>query len=205
MFSGKAGIVEKSRGPGLGVIWAYLDNDRDLDLYVANDAESNYLYLNRSDGTFEEKGLITGLALSGDGRAQASMGVDAADYDNDGRLDVFATHFAADYSTLYHNKGNLLWEDSTLNAKLFKAYGLLVGWGTRFADFDNDGWKDIYHSNGHVYTFLKKSGFRGSLYSARNIFPESEKRNIPRCLFTGGNRHSRATVKPRRCLCRFRQ
>jgi hypothetical protein len=158
--SGKAGIVEKSRGPGLGVIWADLDNDRDLDLYVANDAESNYLYLNRSDGTFEEKGLITGLALSGDGRAQASMGVDVADYDNDGRLDVFATHFAADYSTLYHNKGNLLWEDSTLNAKLFKAYGLLVGWGTRFADFDNDGWKDIYHSNGHVYTFLKKSGFR---------------------------------------------
>jgi hypothetical protein len=156
----KAGIVEKNRGSGLGVVWADFDNDQDLDLYVANDAEPNYLYMNRSDGTFEEKGLVTGLALSGDGRGQASMGVDAADYDNDGRLDVFATHFAADYSTLYHNEGNLLWEDATLKAQLFKSYGLLVGWGTRFADFDNDGWKDIYHSNGHVYTFLKKGGFR---------------------------------------------
>lgn len=156
----KAGIIEKSRGSGLGVIWADMDNDQDLDLYVANDAEPNYLYLNRADGTFEEKGLITGLALSGDGRGQASMGVDAADYDNDGRLDVFSTHFAADYSTLYHNEGNLLWEDATLKAQLYKSYGLLVGWGTRFADFDNDGWKDIYHSNGHVYTFLKQWGFR---------------------------------------------
>ena len=158
--SAKAGIIEKGRGSGLGVIWADVDNDQDLDLYVANDAEPNFLYLNRGDGTFEEKGLITGLALSGDGRGQASMGVDVADYDNDGRLDAFATHFAADYSTLYHNEGNLLWEDATLKAQLHKTYGLLVGWGTRFADFNNDGWKDIYHSNGHVYTFLKKGGFR---------------------------------------------
>lgn len=88
------------------------------------------------------------------------MGVDVADYDNDGRLAVFATDFAAYYGTLYHNEGNLLWDDATPKDQLFKAYWLLVGWGTGFADFNNDGWKDIYHSNGHVYTFLRKGGFR---------------------------------------------
>jgi len=158
--SDKAGVTEKRRLPGLGVIWADMDNDHDLDLYVANDAEPNNLYLNRGDGTFEEKGMISGLALSGDAREQASMGVDAADYDNDGRMDVFATHFASDYSTLYHNEGNLVWEDVTLKAQLRKSYAVLVGWGARFADFNNDGWKDIYHANGHVYPFLKNGEFR---------------------------------------------
>jgi hypothetical protein len=166
----RAGVVDRRRLPGLGVVWADMDNDHDLDLYVSNDAEPNYFYLNRGDGAFEEKGLVTGLALSGDARAQASMGVDAADYDNDGRMDVFATHFAGDYSTLYHNEGNLVWEDVTLPAQLRQSYGLLVAWGTRFADFNNDGWKDIYHSNGHVYTFLKSRDFQESYDQPGTLF-----------------------------------
>jgi len=157
--SEKTGVLDRKHLPGLGVVWADMDNDGDLDLYVANDAEPNYLFLNRGNGTFEEKGLTTGLALSGDAREQASMGVDAADYDNDSRVDVFATHFASDYCTLYHNEGNLVWEDATLKSGLRPSYGLLVGWGTRFADFNNDGWKDIYHSNGHVYPALEDSHF----------------------------------------------
>jgi len=157
--SESTGALDRKHLPGLGVVWADMDNDGDLDLYVANDAEPNYLFLNRGNGTFEEKGLTTGLALSGDGREQASMGVDVADYDNDSRMDVFATHFASDYSTLYHNEGNLVWEDATLKSELRKSYGLLVSWGTRFADFNNDGWKDIYHSNGHVYPFLENGHF----------------------------------------------
>jgi hypothetical protein len=168
--SQKAGVAERKPLPGLGAVWADIDNDHDLDLYVANDAEPNYLYLNRGDGTFEEKGMISGLALSGDGREQASMGVDVADYDNDGRMDVFATHFASDYSTLYHNEGNLVWEDATLKAQLRKSYGVLVGWGTRFADFNNDGWKDIYHANGHVYPFLKNSEFREKYEQPQTFF-----------------------------------
>jgi len=154
----------------LGVVWADLDNDHDLDLYVANDAEPNYFFVNQGNGTFEEKALVTGLALSGDGREQASMGVDVADYDNDGRMDVFLTHFAGDYSTLYHNEGFMVWEDTTLKARLGKSYGLLVGWGTRFADFNNDGWKDIYHSNGHVYTFLKSGGFEETYDQPGTLF-----------------------------------
>ncbi len=172
--SEKTGAVDKKRLPGLGVVWADMDNDDDLDLYVANDAEPNYFFLNRGNGTFEEKGMISGLALSGDGREQASMGVDVADYDNDGRMDVFATHFASDYSTLYHNEDNLVWEDVTIRTQLRKSYSLLVGWGTRFADFNNDGWKDIYHSNGHVYPFLKNSEFREKYDQSGTLFLNQE-------------------------------
>ena len=157
--SEKTGAVDRKRLPGLAAIWGDVDNDGDPDLFVGNDAEPNYLFLNRGDGTFEEKGLISGLALSGDARAQANMGVDIADYDNDGLMDLFISHFAGDYSTLYHNEGNLIWEDVTIQSRLRMSYGRLVGWGARFADFNNDGWKDIYHTNGHVYPFLRAGRF----------------------------------------------
>jgi enediyne biosynthesis protein E4 len=157
--SEKTGAADRKKLPGLGVVWSDVDNDGDLDLLVANDAEPNYLFLNRGNGTFQERGLITGVALSGDGRAQANMGVDFADYDNDGLLDLFISHFAGDYGTLYHNQGNMLWEDATIKSRIRMSYGLLVGWGARFADFNNDGWVDIYHANGHVYPFLKNSPY----------------------------------------------
>jgi enediyne biosynthesis protein E4 len=169
-MSEKAGGLDKKRYPGLGVVWADIDSDHDLDIYVANDGYPNYLFLNRGDGTFEERALLSGLALSGDARAQAGMGVDIADYDNDGQMDVFVTDFAGEYSTLYHNERNQVWEDVTLNAQLQKSYGLLVGWGTRFADFNNDGWKDIYHCNGHVASFLIDSDMRESYYQPSTFF-----------------------------------
>ncbi|MEW5979481.1 MAG: CRTAC1 family protein [Acidobacteriota bacterium] len=168
--SREAGISLATPLPGLGVVWADVDNDGDLDLYVGNDAQANLLFLNRGNGTFQEKGLSSGVALSGDAREQASMGIDVADYDNDGRLDFFVTHFAADYSTLYHNEGNLVWEDATIRAGLRKSYGLLVGWGTRFADFNLDGWKDLYHSNGHVYPFLNGTKFEETYLQPGTLF-----------------------------------
>ena len=82
------------------------------------------------------------------------MGVDAADYDNDGLPDVFMTHFASDYSTLYHNDGNLLFRDVSDLAGIKDSEWLLVSWGTRFIDVNLDGWKDLIHSNGHVYPYL---------------------------------------------------
>jgi hypothetical protein len=147
----KTGVVDRDRYFGLGSVWADLDNDGDLDLYVANDATPNLLFVNRGDGTFVERGLLSGLAVSGDGREQASMGVDAADYDNDGLPDVFCTHFAGDYSTLYRNQGNLAFEDVTAAAGLHYPASPLVSWGTRLVDLNQDGWKDIFHANGHVY------------------------------------------------------
>ncbi len=152
-----AGVRDRGRYFGLGVVWADLDNDGDPDLVVGNDATPNYLYVNDGSGHFEEMGFISGVAVSGDGNEQASMGIDAADYDNDGLLDLFMTHFASDYSTLYHNEGELLFTDVSALAGLKDPEWLLVAWGTRFVDVNLDGWKDIVHSNGHVYPYLAHS------------------------------------------------
>ena len=88
------------------------------------------------------------------------MGVDVADYDNDGRLDAYCTHFAADYSTLYRNEGDLLFEDVTARARIQVTEYPLVSWGTRFVDLNHDGWKDIFHANGHVYPFMEEQAER---------------------------------------------
>jgi hypothetical protein len=150
-----SGAVDRARYFGLGVVAADLDDDGDLDIYVGNDATPNYVFVNRGDGHFDERGFESGLAVSGDGNEQASMGVDAADYDNDGRLDVYATHFANDASTLYHGLGGLLFADETQKAGIQTPEWPLVSWGTRFVDVDEDGWKDIVHTNGHVYPYLR--------------------------------------------------
>jgi len=148
-----SGAWDRSHYYGLGVLWADFDNDGDLDLFVGNDATPNYLFVNHG-GRFSEEALVAGVALSGEGVEQASMGVDAGDYDNDGRLDLFCTHFARDSSTLYHNDGDLLFSDVTAPAGLRVPEWWLVGWGTRFLDLDCDGWLDILHVNGHVYRYL---------------------------------------------------
>jgi len=149
-----SGARDTGRFFGLSVLWADLDNDHDLDICVGNDATPNYLFVNRGDGTFEEMGFLSGIAVSGDGNEQASMGMDAADYDNDGLLDLYMAHFAGDYSTLYHNEGDLFFRDVTEPAGLKRGDWFLVAWGTRFLDVNCDGWKDIYHSSGHVYPYL---------------------------------------------------
>ncbi len=155
---------------GLGCVMADLDNDRDLDIVVADDATPNLVFVNRGNGTFDEMGFMSGLALNADGLEQASMGIDAADYDNDGQLDVFMTHFALEYSTLYLNKGSLLFEDVTSSAKIAGPEWLLVSWGTRFVDFDLDGWKDIIHSNGHVYPYLIKAALNESYAQPKSLY-----------------------------------
>jgi hypothetical protein len=155
-----SGAVDRERYFGLGVVAADLDGDRDLDIYVANDATPNYLFVNRGDGRFEERGLPSGVAFSGDGNEQASMGVDAADYDNDGRLDLYSAHFASDYATLYRNLGGLLFEDVTARAGIREPGWPFVKWGTGLVDLDHDGWKDIVHANGHVYPHLRAAAGR---------------------------------------------
>jgi hypothetical protein len=157
-----SGAFDKERYFGLGVVAADVDGDRDLDIYVGNDATPNYLFVNRGDGHFDERGFPSGVAVSGDGNEQASMGVDAADYDNDGRLDLYSTHFASDYSTLYHNLGGLLFEDVTARARIREPEWPLVKWGTRLVDLDHDGWKDIVHANGHVYPHLRAAAGPGT-------------------------------------------
>ena len=129
-----------------------LDFDEDgwTDIYVACDTTPNILYRNNQDGTFEDVGMISGVALSDNGREQAGMGVAAADYDLDGHLDLLVTNFSDDTSTLYRNDGNSTFTDTTYLAKLGKDTQYL-SWGTGLVDFDNDGWKDVFIASGHVY------------------------------------------------------
>ncbi len=166
----ESGLDENNRYYSLGVVWADLDGDGDQDLYLANDSTPNQLYVNQGNGAFEEMGLLSGLATSAAGDFQGGMGVDAADYDNDGRLDVFVTNFAHDYSTLYRNRGGLMFEDVTQQAGLIQPEWLLVGWGTGFYDLDHDGWKDIFHSNGHVYPFILDAEWSETYFQPSSIY-----------------------------------
>ncbi len=136
---------------GFGVIFSDLDNDGWLDIYVANDSTPNLLFHNNRDGTFSEVALFSGASLSENAKEQASMGVDAGDYNGDGYFDLFVTNFSQDYNTLYQNHGNGIFSDSTSIADLKASSLPYLGWGTGFVDFDNDGLLDIFLANGHLY------------------------------------------------------
>ncbi len=147
--SARAGIVDRT-GKGLGVVWGDYDDDGDEDIYVANDDTPNFLWRNRGDGTFEEVGEIAGVALSEDGMPQAGMGTDMADYDDDGRLDLFVTNLAEETNELYHNDGGGVFSDRTFLSGLGPPSLLRLGFGTFFFDPDNDGRLDLFVANGHI-------------------------------------------------------
>lgn len=150
--SKKAGVSDPGKRYGLGAVWGDYDNDGWADLYVANDAGPNFLYHNKHDGTFEEVGLLSGVALSSEGRELGSMGVDFGDFDHDGRLDITVTNFAEQEDDLYHNEGpNQGFVDLAWSSKTGQPVFPYVKWGTGFVDFDNDGWPDLFVASGHVY------------------------------------------------------
>jgi hypothetical protein len=149
--SKKAGVDDPHHYYGLGATWGDFDNDGWPDLYVANDAGPNFLYRNKHDGTFEDVGLLSGVALSGDGMEQGSMGVDWGDYLHEGRLSMVVTNFVEQGTTLYHNVDKENFADVSIRAKLLKPTYPYVSWGTAFFDMDNDGWLDLFVANGHVY------------------------------------------------------
>ncbi|MCZ6695394.1 MAG: CRTAC1 family protein, partial [Acidobacteria bacterium] len=144
-----AGIVDRT-GKGLGLVWGDYDGDGDADLYVANDDTPNFLWRNRGDGTFEEVGEVVGVAYSEDGLPQAGMGTDMADYDRDGRLDLFVTNLAEETNELYHNDGDGFFSDRTFPSGLGAASLLSLGFGAFFFDPDDDGLLDLFVANGHI-------------------------------------------------------
>ena len=148
----EAGLTDLAESYGLGVLASDLDNDGDVDIYVANDSNPNYLYRNNGDGHFTEMGSWSGAGLSAEGKAQAGMGVDAGDFDGDGLLDIFVTNFGKDYSTLYKNNGKLFFADITRSQPAIKeATYDPVSWGCAWFDFDLDGDLDLVVINGHIY------------------------------------------------------
>ena len=151
----KAGVTDSNGYYGMGVIASDFDEDGLTDIFVANDSTPNFLYHNQGDGTFKDIAFVSGTALNESGAAQGCMGVTVADYDHDGRLDLFVTNFDDDYNTLYHNDGRSSFADASYAAKVAAVSFPYVGWGTKFFDYDNDGWVDLFVANGHVYPQIK--------------------------------------------------
>jgi hypothetical protein len=160
-----AGVVDPGYY-GFGVLFSDLNDDGWPDIYVANDSTPNLFFRNLQNGRFAEEALLSGLAVSADGREQAGMGVDAGDFDGDGRLDIVKTNFSQDYTTLYRNEGGGLFVDASFRSGLAATLGLYLGWGVGLVDFDNDGPLDLFIANGHVYPDIARTGM--STYRQRN-------------------------------------
>lgn len=146
--SAKAGIANPS-GKGLGVVFCDFDRDGNTDVYVANDSVRNFLYRNNGDGTFRDVAYGAGVGFDLNGKPQAGMGTDCADYNGDGLPDLFVTNFSEELNTLYENRGDGIFEDVTARAGLGSGF-VPLGFGTKMFDFDNDGDVDLHVTNGHV-------------------------------------------------------
>jgi hypothetical protein len=149
--SDKAGVGDKPGYYGLGAVFVDINNDGKPDLLVGNDSTPNYLYINKGDGTFEDDSYASGYALNEAGRETASMGIAVGDFENNGQLDVFNTTFSDDYKPLYRNEGDANFTDISYHIGLGEITVPFLSWGDAFFDYDNDGWKDLMMSNGHVY------------------------------------------------------
>jgi enediyne biosynthesis protein E4 len=154
--SERAGVSDPQGYYGFSSAFLHINEDNLLDLVVVNDSTPKQLYINKGDGTFEEVGYQSGVALNENGREQAGMGLAVGDYDNDGLVDFYITNFSDDSNTLYHNDGEGNFTDVTFQAGLGEPTIPFLGWGTAFLDFDNDGWKDVVVANGHVYPAVDK-------------------------------------------------
>ena len=143
-------LIGGAYGPALGVSTADFDGDGWIDIYVGNDGQPNQLWMNQRDGTFADKAFVSGAAVSGAGSAEASMGVDAGDYDNDGDEDLFVTNWLSQMNILYTNAGGGLFRDRKASSGLGSPSLAKTGFGTAWFDYDNDGWLDLMTANGGV-------------------------------------------------------
>ena len=158
--------IRAAFGAGLGVITADFNADGWTDIYVANDGDPNQLWISDRRGSFQDEALLAGVSLNRAGRAEASMGVDLGDFDGDGDEDLFITHLDGESNTLYANLGDGFFDDRTIHAGLHLPSLVYTGFGTRFFDYDNDGWLDLLVLNGAV-RILRKLARKGDPFPLR--------------------------------------
>ncbi len=170
----KVGIVDDGNYYGFTSVFIDVDDDKDLDLLVVNDSTPKQLYLNNGNGTFEEFGYQSGIALNENGREQAGMGLAVGDYDNDRKVDFHITNFSDDSNTLYRNDGDANFTDVSFQAGIGEVSIPFLGWGTNFLDYDNDGWKDIIVANGHVYPVVDNYQWGTSFAQQLLLFKNSK-------------------------------
>ncbi len=175
--SERAGIAQATSSYGMTVVAADFDEDGWPDIYVACDATPSLLFMNNRDGTFSEEGILRGVALNDDGMAQAGMGVGVGDYDLNGHLDLFKTHFADDRNILYHNDGKAYFQDATVSSRL-GVETRYVCWGAGIVDLDNDGYPDLFMTTGHVDPHIEKK-----LSQYPNKTPRAVFRNLGQGVF----------------------
>ena len=154
--SKKAGISDPS-GKALGLAFADFDNDGWTDVFVANDSVRQSLYRNKRDGTFSDIAVMAGTGFNENGKTFAGMGVDAADYNNDGLIDIFITTLSNETYPLFQNNGDLSFTWTTNTSGVGQISLVYTGWGARFIDVDNDGWRDIFVAQGHVLDTIERS------------------------------------------------
>jgi hypothetical protein len=170
----KAGLVDVGLYYGFTVVALDLDGDGDIDLYVSNDSNPNYLYRNDGKGHFEEIGLWSGAALDRNGAAQAGMGIATGDVDGNGLTDLFVTNFAEDASTLYLNLGKCMFSDETRRYGLFQPTYAPLSWGAVMEDFDLDGRLDLFVANGHIFPQADRPPETGTRYRQANLLLAGE-------------------------------
>jgi hypothetical protein len=148
--------IAKALGKALGVVATDINNDGLMDLFVSNDTVENFLFLNRGGGRWEEAGIAAEVGFDEDGNPRSGMGVDAADFDNDGLEDLFVANLDHQPFSLYRNRGKELFTDVSRSQGIADATRLLSGWGLKFFDYDNDGNLDLFISNGHPDDMVEK-------------------------------------------------
>lgn len=146
---------DAAHGNGLGVVAWDPNNDGYPDIYLANDQLPCDLFVNDQGQSFRERGAVSGTAFQLNGATQSGMGVDAGDYDNDGREDLVVSNYLHEPTSLYHNDGNLIFSNATQTSRLGPATTSTVGWGIKWVDLDNDGWLDLVIANGHPLHRIK--------------------------------------------------
>jgi enediyne biosynthesis protein E4 len=152
----KAGVANPEKRRGMGVIWGDYDHDGWPDLFVTNDMGPNYLYHNKHDGTFEDVGIVSSTAVDSSGLEMGNMAGDFGDFDRDGKLDLVVSRFGSQPVSLYRNQGEKGFVDVAADAQIGRPSFAPVKWGIGFADFDNDGWPDIFLANGNISTKVEE-------------------------------------------------